>query len=272
MLKFILLILLILYSIGGKEMNRFLPLVLIICFISVGFLSCDSGDLTRDDINQLIETQKEMLTELKEIKEAMKKNPSRAGQQVPRNLVLSVDKMMMKGNPNAPVTLIEFSDYQCPFCARHSKNTYPQIVKEYIDTGKVKLVFVDYPLDFHNLAPKASEASHCAGDQGKYWEMHDILFENSKALQPENLPRYAEQAGVKDINSFNKCLESGKYSEMSKSGSSLAAKAGVRGTPGFLLGYSTTNNKDIKIVKSIKGARPYESFKTDIDDMLNNSK
>ncbi|MBL7058898.1 thioredoxin domain-containing protein [Candidatus Pacearchaeota archaeon] len=82
----------------------------------------------------------------------------------------------VKGDSNAPVTIVEFSDYECPYCGRHFAQTYPQLLSEYVDTGKVKMVFKDFPLNFHAKAQKAAEAARCAGEQGDYWGMHDALF------------------------------------------------------------------------------------------------
>src|SRR6266849_1457871 len=87
-----------------------------------------------------------------------------------------------KGAANAKVALIEFSDFQCPFCGRYDKDTYPQLLKDYVDTGKVKYVWRDYPLDFHRNAEKAAEAARCAGEQGRFWEMHDRLFANQQTI------------------------------------------------------------------------------------------
>jgi protein-disulfide isomerase len=93
--------------------------------------------------------------------------------------VVAIGDAPVKGNPNAKLTLIEFSDYQCPFCRRHAENTLPSLDKEYIATGKVRYVFHDFPLEaIHPQAFKAAEAAHCAGEQQKYWEMHGRLFAN----------------------------------------------------------------------------------------------
>ncbi len=253
-------------------MIKFVSFVFVICFVTIGLVGCDTSGVSEERVGKLEENQKAIMADIKEIKEALKKQPARPGQQAPLNVVLDLDNRKIKGDPNAPVTLVEFSDYQCPFCARHFKNTYPEIKKEYVDTGKVKIAFVDYALPFHKLAPKASEATHCAGEQGKYWELHDVLFDNTKALQPDNLPKYAETAGVSDMGAFNKCLESGKYTELVDSGKALAQKAGVRGTPGFHLGLSTKDNKNIKSAKSIRGAVPFATFKNDIDALLADKK
>lgn len=248
-------------------MTKFFSFVFLMCFVTIGFVGCDTTGVSEERIKTLEDNQKAIMADIKEIKQSLKGNNKR-GQQAPLNVVLDVDNRKIKGDPNAPVTLVEFSDYQCPFCARHANNTYPEIVREYVDTGKVKIAFVDYALDFHKLAPKASEATHCAGDQGKYWELHNILFKHTKALQPENLPKYAQQAGVGDIDAFNECLRTNKYKYLVDSGKALAQKAGVRGTPGFHIGHSTKDNKNIKSVKSIRGAVPFNRFKAEIDAAL----
>ena len=101
------------------------------------------------------------------------------------------------GRADAPVTLVEFSDFQCPFCGRFFATTLPALKKDYIDTGKLRYVFRDFPLDqLHPNARKAAEAAHCAGEQGKYWEMHDVLFQNQRALAPSQLTEYARAVGV----------------------------------------------------------------------------
>lgn len=227
---------------------------------------CDSEQVT-SDIKELKENQAAILEDIKELKESQK-SPTKPQRPQFEEVVLSVEGNPFKGNADAPVTMVEFSDYQCPFCGRHVKNTYPQIEEEYVKTGKVKYVFADYPLAFHKQAPKASEAALCAGDQDKFWEMHDVLFNNQRALQADNLPKYAEEAGVADMAKFNKCLSDDKYKKTVDDNFEAGKKAGIRGTPSFLLGYSTPDNKDVKFTNMIRGARPFDSFKTEIDSML----
>jgi len=114
----------------------------------------------------------------------------------PQEVVVSMNDDPVKGDLNAPVTIIEFSDFQCPYCGRFFKSTLTEIERDYIKTGKVRYVFRDFPLDFHKQAPKASEAANCAGEQGKYWEMHDKLFENQNALMVDKLRQYAAEVGL----------------------------------------------------------------------------
>ncbi len=115
------------------------------------------------------------------------------------------------GREDAPVTMVEFSDYQCPFCKRHFLTVLPIIKKEYIDTGKIRYVFRDFPIaSLHPQAKKGHEAAYCAREQNKYWEMHDTLFENSKDFSVPALKRYAQGIGL-DGDRFNTCLQSRKY-------------------------------------------------------------
>ncbi|MBI4037136.1 thioredoxin domain-containing protein [Candidatus Daviesbacteria bacterium] len=170
---------------------------------------------------------------------------------------VSLDDDPVLGNPNAPITIIEFSDYQCPFCQRFWTETLPLIKSQYIDTGKVKLVYRDFPLSsIHPDAQKAAEAAECADEQGKYWEYHDKLFENQFDLSITALKRYAQELGL-NTEKFNTCLDSGQMaSEVSKDLSEGTA-AGVQGTPGFFING-----------RFLGGAYPFEQFKTIIDEEL----
>jgi len=145
-----------------------------------------------------------------------------------------------------------------------------QIEKDYIDTGKIRYFFLDFPLSFHKMAFKAAEAEDCAGEQGKFWEMHDTLFENQKALNPEDLLKYAEKIGL-DMPKFKECLDSGKYAEEIKKDTAEGQKAGLTGTPSSLLGWVQADGKSVKAVKKIVGAQPYAAFKEAIDSLLKSS-
>jgi protein-disulfide isomerase len=140
--------------------------------------------------------------------------------------------------------------------------------KEYISTGKVKYVFLDFPLPFHKQASKAAEAAHCAGEQGKYWEMHDKIFANQKAMEPKDLSEYAKAIGT-DVSKFQQCLDSGKYAEAIKKDIAEGQKAGVTGAPSFFLGYADPAKPGtVKATKMLKGAQPYAKFKEAIDSLL----
>lgn len=176
---------------------------------------------------------------------------------------VSVDDDPVMGNKNAKVTIVEFSDYQCPFCRSFWQDSLPQIKKEYIDTGKVKLVYRDYPLSFHAMAQKSAEAAECADDQGRYWEMHDKMFtEQSKLGQGtvqytlNDLKKWATQLGLNSPQ-FNQCLDSDKYKAEVEKDFADGSAAGVTGTPSFFING-----------RFMVGAQPFAGFKAIIDEEL----
>jgi protein-disulfide isomerase len=170
------------------------------------------------------------------------------------------------GRHDAPVTLVEFSDYQCPFCGRFFSATLSTLKRDYIDTGKLRLVFRDYPLDqIHPQARKAAEAAHCAGDQGKYWQMHDRLFQNQNALTAEQLSEHARTLGL-DGAAFDTCLKSGKQAERVQKGLEDGLAAGVQGTPGFVVARTKPGASVEGTI--VRGAQPVEVFRRLIDQLL----
>ena len=144
----------------------------------------------------------------------------------------------------------------------------PQIERDYIKTGKVKYVARDFPIEsIHPQAFKAHEAANCAGEQEKYWEMHNRLFTNQRALRLKSLSGYAEAIGL-DLPTFEKCLSSGKHEAEIRADMEDGVKAGVRGTPTFLLGLTEPNSSTVKATQLIRGAQPYSRFKQAIDKLL----
>ena len=150
--------------------------------------------------------------------------------------------------------------------------TLPQIQRDYITTGKVKYVFRDFPLEsIHKQAFKAHEAANCAGDQGKFWEMHNQLFANQKKLRPKDLSAYAETLGL-DRSVFESCLNSGKHAAEIRKDIDTGVKAGIRGTPSFLLAYTESDPSKVKAVRMLRGAQPYRQFKDAFDQLLTSKK
>jgi len=194
--------------------------------------------------------------------------PSEPPNAVVANAVVAVDGAPFLGDKSAALTLIEFSDLQCPFCARHARETFPQIERDYIRTGKVKYVLRDFPLEsIHPQAFKGHEATRCAGEQGKYWEMHARLLADQKSLSPNDLTEHARTLGL-DVPSFQLCLDSGKYAAGIRTDLAEGSKAGVSGTPSFFLGVSDPNDSKVKVLKVIVGAQPFANFKEAIDSLL----
>ena len=182
-------------------------------------------------------------------------------------LELSTRGLPSLGSETAKVTLIEFSDYQCFFCRRHDRQVAPRIVEEYVKSGRVKYVFADFPLASHPGASKAAQAAHCAGDQGKYWQMNDLLFRHPQSLNQGTLKAFGKSLGL-DNPAFLDCVESGKYAQKVRDGLSAGKGAGVRGTPSFFFGLTDRTRPKIRVRKTLTGAHPYPAFKGIIEELL----
>jgi protein-disulfide isomerase len=181
---------------------------------------------------------------------------------------ISLSGAKIRGNADAKVMLLEFSDYQCPFCGRHFRETMPQLEKAYIETGKIRYAFRDFPIQsLHQQSPKAHEAANCVGDQGKFWPMHTRLFMNPNPLGPEELKGHATSVGA-DLSAFQQCLDSGKHAPTVQQGVDDAAAIGVTGTPAFFIGTVDADGKNLKAVRFISGAHPFGRFKQELDAVL----
>lgn len=167
-----------------------------------------------------------------------------------------IDDDTIKGDENAPVTIVEWSDFECPFCTRFYQQTLSQIEENYIRTGKVKFVYRDFPLSFHANAQKAAEAAECAGEQGKFWEMHDKLFEEGVSNGVSSFKQFAGDIGL-DTSKFNDCLDSGKMADEVQKDMADGAAVGIRGTPGFII------NGQL-----VSGAQPFSVFQQLIEAEL----
>lgn len=168
----------------------------------------------------------------------------------------AIDDDVILGEVNAPVTLIEFGDYECPFCKKMFDESEPQIRKEYIETGKVRMVYRDFPLSFHPSAMPAAEASECAKEQGKFWLYHDALFNRQAQLSTLNYVSLAKELGLNEMQ-FKSCVETHKYKSEIENDYQDGLAAGVDGTPAtFVNG------------KLVSGAQPYSVFKAEIEAAL----
>ena len=186
-------------------------------------------------------------------------------------LEISADDDPIIGNPDAPITIIEFSDFQCPFCAKFHMQTLPTIMDEYINKGTVKLVFRDFPIQsIHPNAVPASIAAECANEQGKFEQMYHMLFEKQKewsnletAYAITAFNQYASELQLNE-EKFDSCIKNVKYIEEVQKDLNEGRTYGVTGTPGFFIG-----NEKIGFVE-LKGAQPFESFKKVINSQLEN--
>jgi protein-disulfide isomerase len=210
-------------------------------------------------IRQLLEKQQTQLAL------AMASKPA-AAPAPPQKVQMSIDNGWYSiGRADAPVTLVEFGDYQCPFCKKFHTDAYAELKKNYIDTGKVRFVSRDLPLEFHPFALKAAEAARCAGDQQKYWELRDALYTDSAPPSDDVIKKTVETLAL-DAKGFQACLDSGKYKAEVQKDASEAAALQISGTPTFVLAKTTKDKLDgVRIV----GAQPFAAFQPAIDALLN---
>ncbi len=234
-----------------------------------------SGDeikALKTEIERLQEGQNAIRRDLAVIKHLLKRrSESRVSAQTPqfKPLDLTIAGSPTLGEENAKVTLIEFTDYQCPYCRRYNLQTKPQLIKDYVEAGKLKYVLREFPIErIHPKAFKAAEAALCAGDQDRYWDMSALFFRNQKRLRPEDLVRHAETLGL-DRAGFRDCLDGGKYTQRVRDDLRDGTAAGVRGTPSFFLGLTDPDDPSkIKATKFLRGAQPYPVFKQAIDALI----
>jgi protein-disulfide isomerase len=171
------------------------------------------------------------------------------------------------GDPDAPITLVEFGDYQCHYCNVFFQSIEKDILKNYVDTGKVKIIFKDYNIIGEDSV-KASQGAHCANDQGLFWEYHDILYsnwtgENNGWASSENLAIFAQQIGL-NMNKWSECMNKGSHSQIILKSNDDARTLELTGTPAFFI-----INSDGKVSK-LFGAQPFEVFKKIFDEQLEN--
>ncbi|MCL5743673.1 MAG: DsbA family protein [Acidobacteria bacterium] len=152
--------------------------------------------------------------------------------------------------------MVEFTDYQCPFCRRFHDATFPEIKKNYIDTGKLRFASRDLPLGFHQNAFRAAEAARCAGDQNQFWQMRELLSANPSKLSADDITGYAKSLSLK-LPEFDACLSSEKYKPSIEKDKALATSLHITGTPSFIIGKSTPAGVDGIVVM---GAYPFASF------------
>jgi protein-disulfide isomerase len=181
---------------------------------------------------------------------------------------LSTQDMPSRGEATAKVALVEYFDYQCPYCAAFFDDSMPQLLTEYIATGEIKFVVRDFPLDpSHPLAFRAAEAARCANDQGKFWSMHDELMGNSDLLDRQNLSVFAQEIGL-DVAAFDKCLDSRKHATDIKANEEEGRRLRLKGTPTFFLGVVGTDGTSLTSVQRFDGAVEYPKLKSAIDRLL----
>jgi protein-disulfide isomerase len=210
----------------------------------------------------------EILKELRGIRQAVERlqAPAQppAPPEPPQIVTLTNMSGYMLGRPDAPLTMIEFTDLQCPFCNRFALTVFDQLKKEFIDTGKVRFISRDYPLDFHPFAMPAARASRCAGDQGKFWELREALVKNAPLLAAGYISQQAAALHL-DMKQFDSCVSGTQYDAAIRKDMTEGAGFSVSGTPTFFVGKTTAQGfAGLRIV----GAQPYAVLKERIEGLL----
>ncbi len=232
----------------------------------------------KNDVQQLKTQQQQILDRLDELKKLL--NTKRPDNQPPAIKVpdtMGVDGELFRGDATATVAIIEYGDIECPFCRRFKQDIYPKIFDDYIKTGKARFYYRDMPLTFHEHALSAARAEHCAGEQGKFWDMHDSLFIDTPGLigpggrkimlTQSDIDERARTLGL-DTAKLDGCMASTRYADVIKHSSDEAARMNIEGTLTFLIGTVGANGNIMSVKKPLVGAQPFEAFKAVIDPLL----
>jgi protein-disulfide isomerase len=207
-----------------------------------------------------------ILNELRQIRQLLERGagPS-AGATVDAagKVRMNLNNVPLLGNKDAPLTMVEFTDYQCGFCQRFHTATFPEIRKKYVDSGKVRFFSRDLPLEFHSNAFRAAEAAHCAADQKQFWGMRDRLVANANKLTPADIETYALDLKL-DMAAFKSCVETGKHAGDVKNDVAMASSLRIDGTPSFIIGKSTPEGVEGVVVT---GALPLEAFEAKLAEL-----
>ena len=219
--------------------------------------SKDSKKQPKKDTGITSEQADQIIEELRQIRQLLEAQAQKNGPAPPSRAKLDLSGFQMLGSKDAPVTLVEFTDYQCPYCRQFHVSVFGELKKNYIDTGKVRFYSRDLPLDqIHPNAVRAAQAGRCAADQGQFWKMRDLMGSNPDKLDLESL---VSEAGTlqMDTKAFRTCVESQKYKEAVQTDVLEAMKIGAEATPTFVLGKSTPQGVEGEL---IEGTMPYAKF------------
>jgi protein-disulfide isomerase len=224
----------------------FLPLVLL---LPLGAQQSDG--ITRQQAD-------EILSELRQIRQLLQQQTAKNAPPEPpiQRATLKLDGLPMLGVKTAPITIVEYTDYQCPFCQRFHVTTFAELKKNYIDTGKARFFSKDMPLDFHPNAMRAAQAARCANEQGKFWQLRDVMAANPNHLDMESIARFAGELKL-DVGALRGCIASDKYKIPVQKDVLEAMSIGATGTPTFVVGRTTPEGVDGELMM---GALPFQMF------------
>jgi protein-disulfide isomerase len=247
--------------------------VLLLCFstcrIGVGgeSIGADVQRLQRQ-VEELRKGQEETLKQLDEIRTLLKAQRSTGEMKPapPSFLSINVHGEPFRGSAKARVAILEYSDFDCGFCAEFATKIFPQIETNYIKTGKIKFFFRDMPSPEHAFAMFKAKAARCAGEQGKFWEMHDYLFAHQQPMGTGDSEKLAQAVGI-DNAKFAACLTSDKYAALVERSLASAEKLRIEGTPAFIIGTLNEDGGFLKAPQVVLGTQTYEFFEKKLDEL-----
>jgi protein-disulfide isomerase len=244
-----------------------IPVVLAACVGSAAAGAQTSADFAtlQGEVQVLKTQQQQILTSLDELKKLLKTRNEPPEVKVPDTMNVAGEPF--RGQAKASLAIIEYADFECPFCRRFEHDTFPQIRDTYIGTGKVKYFYRDLPLPFHQHSMPAARAAHCAAEQGKLWEMHDSLFSEPAALEPNDIQRRAAQLGI-NTTKLDTCMASEKFADVIRKSITDASGMQINGTPTFVIGTLGPDGQVVSVKKTIIGALPFDSFESVIEPLL----
>jgi protein-disulfide isomerase len=234
-------------------------IIFIVCAATARDGNKDPG-ITREQAEDILKE----LRQIRQLLETQAKPVAPAPRTVPQTGKLRLGGGFSLGSNDAPITIVEFTDYQCPFCRQFQNTTFAELRKKYIDSGKVRFIVRNFPLGGHPNAMPAAEAARCAGDQGKFWPMHDTLFGEPDKLVRESLVENAEVLKL-DVGMFRSCLDSDKHKTEIQNDMQTALSLQIMATPSFLVGKTT--GEDLEGVIII-GSQPLAVFQTKMKELV----
>lgn len=254
----------------GFRMKQALFLVLYISLSACTVTKTQRSDWVSDELfvqfSELRQEVKKLKQDFSKLEETVRQRKEKKEKgQKNTGLQLNLKGTYPLGNEKAKVAIVEFTDYQCPYCLKHNNKTLPLIKKQYIDSGKIKYIVKDYPLGFHNLALSAALSTRCAGKQGKYWGMHDLIFANQRTLKEAVFTTFAAQLKL-DMALFAACLKDTAMKGLIENDMTEAEAIGVQGTPAFFVG--RVEGDRLVDVKALYGAQSFKSFSRVLDSLI----
>lgn len=225
--------------------------------------SLAAEDRVKDGISH--DQADDMLKELRQIRALLEKTGTPSGPAPVVRGKLKIDGKHALGSKDAPLTIVEFADYQCSFCRQFQSTTFAELRKKYIDTGKVRFIARNMPLDFHPNAKGAAEAAFCASDQGQFWKMHELLYSDANKLAVADVLAYARDLHL-DMPAFQKCLESNQHKDDLARDMQDATMLQITGTPSFFIGKTLPDGVDGSV---LIGAMPLANFEAKLKESEN---